>query len=131
MFFVPIFSFEKQIMIQARLINLDNLRTISGNDPAFMTAILNKIVQALPEGLKGIRENIASQNWQGVASLAHKTKSTSAYTGSADLHTLLGSIEMKAKSGQSLETIPALHTEANQLSDSIVVELKDVLLGMG
>lgn len=117
-------------MVNQNLINLDNLRDISGNDPAFMTAIINKIVNALPEGLMGIRNYIQEQNWAGVASLAHKTKSTSAYTGSNELHHLLGSIEIKAKTEENLDAIADLHSEAHALSDSIVVELKDVLATM-
>jgi signal transduction histidine kinase/CheY-like chemotaxis protein/HPt (histidine-containing phosphotransfer) domain-containing protein len=82
-----------------RLIRLDYLHQLSGNDPEFEKEILEQFLSQAPEEIELLERAIIENDHDRVRRLAHSLKSTVGYVGLADeLHPPLQEIEKSAAS---------------------------------
>ena len=114
-------------MNPAQLTDLAMLSASSGGDPAFVTAILGKLIAKLPEALREIQTAAEAGDWEAVRAVSHRTKSSAAYTGAEPLRELLRDLEHIAGARERLETVPERLVLLQDLIGRVVAELKDHL----
>ena len=96
------------------LASLANLRTIGGDDAAFVAEIVQMFREDTPPRLEELDACVASGDADRLAKVAHSLKGSASNFGAAHLRTLLVQLEAIAKSGHLAEapaSIAELRTE--------------------
>jgi signal transduction histidine kinase/CheY-like chemotaxis protein/ligand-binding sensor domain-containing protein/HPt (histidine-containing phosphotransfer) domain-containing protein len=111
-------------MNAAPLTDLSMLSASSGGDPAFVSAILGKLIAKMPDALREIQNAAAAEDWETVRAVSHRTKSSAAYTGAEPLRELLRDLEHIAGARERLDSIPERLVLLQDLVMRVVEELK-------
>jgi signal transduction histidine kinase/CheY-like chemotaxis protein/ligand-binding sensor domain-containing protein/HPt (histidine-containing phosphotransfer) domain-containing protein len=111
----------------ARLLNLDMLEAASGGDPMFVVAILGKMSQKMPEAMLELRASMEKGEWDNVRALAHRTKSSAAYTGADILREKFKEMEHAAMDAGRHHEVPELMLVVEGLVGQIVGEINEFL----
>ena len=106
------------------LIDLGMLYEASNGESAFVLAIASKLIKKLPEAMAELRGHLDDQNWDQVRAVAHRTKSSAAYTGAADLKEMFRQVEHLAREQEELDEIPGRLDELDEYVGKVVEELK-------
>jgi signal transduction histidine kinase/CheY-like chemotaxis protein/HPt (histidine-containing phosphotransfer) domain-containing protein len=121
---------SSDVMNTAPLTDLSMLQASSGGDPAFVMAILGKLIAKMPESLKEIQQAADKGDWETVRAVSHRTKSSAAYTGAEPLREQLRDLEHIAGARERLETVPDRLGALEGLVTRVVAELKEHLAGL-
>lgn len=108
-------------------IDLSNLRELSGGDPMFISGILSKIVDRMPENLQELEHLYAAEDFDQLKKAAHSLKSSTGYAGCESLKDLLQRIEFLAGSRNETKRIPKLLSETKAVGQEVLKELQVVL----
>jgi HPt (histidine-containing phosphotransfer) domain-containing protein len=106
-----------------RLLNLDMLQAASGGDPNFVTAILAKMSKKMPEAMDELRAALHNEEWEVVRAVAHRTKSSAAFTGAEILRTKFKEMEHAAMEPDRRGEVPLLMDEVGALVAQVVAEI--------
>lgn len=106
------------------IIDLSMLYEASNGEPSFVMAIAGKLVKKLPESIIELRGHLAEDNWEQVRAVAHRSKSSAAYTGAEGLRDQFGEIEHMARDLKGLESIAGKLDDLEVYVVKIVEELK-------
>jgi signal transduction histidine kinase/DNA-binding response OmpR family regulator/HPt (histidine-containing phosphotransfer) domain-containing protein/PAS domain-containing protein len=79
---------------------LDNLRDMTGGDPAFLAELINTFLEDAPPLLKNLRQALSQEDASGVRLAAHSLKSNGADFGATTFSALCQQLEILGKSGQ-------------------------------
>jgi hypothetical protein len=82
-----------------KLYDLTMIRSVSGGDEAFIKKMILLFIETVPQNVKELVDATASKNWEQVAKMAHKLKSTIDSMGIRSLHSQIRSVEQQAKNG--------------------------------
>ena len=109
------------------LIDLGMLFEASNGESAFVLGVTGKLIVKLPEAMEELRGHLAEENWDQVRAVAHRTKSSAAYTGAEDLKEMFRQVEHMARERENLAEIPARLDALDQYIAKVVAELKDAV----
>lgn len=112
------------------LIDLSMLFEASNGESAFVLGVAGKLIQKLPEAMDELRGHLEEENWDQVRAVAHRTKSSAAYTGAADLKEMFRQVEHMAREQEDLEKIPARLDELDEYIGRVVGELKVAVVSL-
>ncbi len=111
-------------------INLDQLKSLTGGDSAFMIEILELIEKQSPHTLASMSQSFASQDYSALGAAAHKYKSSINFLGNPDLIKLMKDIEWEATENEDHVELPALleefETICTELTERISLELSEL-----
>ena len=106
------------------MINLDNLKSLSKHNHAFIREILEVYLMNTPKDVEGMADSVESEDYQMVRYFAHKLKSSSFTIGFTEGFRLFQDIEMCVKDDRDGDTIPEKFAEAKALCDACIKEVK-------
>lgn len=109
------------------MINLDNLRVLSKNNPAFIKEILEVYLENAPLDFDKLKDHATREDWTMVRYYAHKLKSSSFTIGFDDGYSAFQSIERIIKNKEEISPIPELISTADRLCQNSFSEVKDAL----
>lgn len=88
------------------LYDLTMIRSVSGGDPAFIKKMILLFIETVPLNVRELVDAAAAQNWEQVAKMAHKLKSTVDSMGIKAIHADIRKVEADAKAHQNLDHLP-------------------------
>jgi len=86
-------------------LNLDHLKKIVGDDPAFIRQVLQIFIRNTPKDMSALIESVNKNNYEQVSFYAHKLKSAAGAIGYDQAYEDFKKIEFKAKNLNSMEEI--------------------------
>ena len=113
-----------------QLTDLTMLVSSSGGEQGFIVAILGKMIVKLPEAIEELKVAAAEENWDQVRAVAHRTKSSAAYTGAEVLREQLKQLELVAGTRTGLEEVAGRLVDLEALTGQVVKELQAYLIEM-
>lgn len=88
-----------------KLYNLRKLNEITQGDPDFIQEMVVTFVENVSIDIESIHNLKLSDNWKGIAEIAHKLASNYAYLGADNLHALAVNIEKSVVNDHNLSGI--------------------------
>ncbi len=107
-----------------KIIDLSMLFEAGGGEATFVVAIASKLVVKLPEAMEELRGHLKDQNWDQLRAIAHRTKSSAAYTGAPNLKEKFRDLEHMARELEDLDQVPAKLDALDAYVTEVVAELK-------
>lgn len=105
-------------------IDLSYLKTIAGDDEAFIKEMLHMFLNTTPVEVESIGNYFNEGNYHMMASAAHKIKAPIQMLGDEYATGILLQIEHLAKPENDKAALPALIEEAKQHLDALVAEVR-------
>lgn len=105
------------------LTSLDMLNEVSNGDTNFIKGILEKLVIKLPEAIQELRDALEKEDWETIRATSHRTKSSAAYSGAADLKEKFRLLEHMAREQEDLDQVPTKLDELENYVSRVVKEL--------
>lgn len=121
------FFISIQKKLQPPVINLDNLKVLSKDNPAFIKEILQVYLENAPVDFNKLKDHAAKEDWTMVRYYAHKLKSSSFTIGFDDGFSAFQSIERIIKNQEGIDPIPELIITADRLCQNSYMEVQDAL----
>jgi HPt (histidine-containing phosphotransfer) domain-containing protein len=112
------------------LTSLDMLQEVSNGDSNFIRGILEKLVVKLPEAIQELKDALAQEDWETIRATSHRTKSSAAYSGAAELKEKFRILEHMAREQEDLDQVPAKLQELEDYVARVVGELEGHLQGL-
>lgn len=112
------------------VVDFASLRTLAGDDDAFVMALLMKMCSALPLAFTSMQAHTDAQDWGALRAAAHKAKSTFAYLSLDDMRNRFKEIEHHASDATNLDSLPQAVEEAIAIGNKILVALNAELQRM-
>lgn len=109
------------------MINLDNLKALSKDNPAFIKEILQVYLDNAPVDFNKLKLHASEQDWPHVRYFAHKLKSSSFTIGFDDGFTLFQQMERIIKNEEDTANISTLIEEAETCCKRSFIEVKKEL----
>jgi HPt (histidine-containing phosphotransfer) domain-containing protein len=109
------------------MINLAHLRLFTMGDVETEKMMLEEIVSELKAESTKLPALVAAQDWQMLARVTHKLKTTLPFIGNQELIDLNQQVEDASRSGQNLEQIPGLSKQFLGLLPEVVQELEGLV----
>jgi CheY-like chemotaxis protein len=105
------------------LYDLTMIQSVSGGDDAFIKKMIRLFIQTVPQNVQELVDATANKNWEQVAKMAHKLKSTIDSMGIRRIHDTIRTVEMHAKSRDQLDRIPELVGQVESVVSSCISQL--------
>ncbi len=106
------------------LYDLTMVRSVSGGDEGFIQKMVRLFIETVPPGLKELKEAAATSQWERVAKIAHKLKSTIDSMGIASVKDDIRKVESTAKEQSDTGTIPAMVEKVDIVIQQCISQLK-------
>ena len=110
-----------------RLYDLSMIQSVSGGDTAFINKMIVLFVETVPLNVQELVDATLLKNWDKVAKMAHKLKSTIDSMGIRTLHDAIRKIEMNAKNNEDLEQMPNRVRQVESVVTACVLQLKSII----
>lgn len=110
------------------VIDLAPLRTLSGDDPAFMKDILEMISVQSPQLLEKINQEFQQADYKAMSQSAHKYKSSLQILGNPGLISMAQEIEDLASTGSPSDRLSSLVDTFNSICDQLLDIIHEELL---
>ncbi|MCH8558901.1 MAG: Hpt domain-containing protein [Balneolia bacterium] len=117
----------KQSDEMGSITDLSYLRNVSDGNKEFMDEMINLFIDQSDGHLDSIREGIDQNDFEIVARAAHKMKPVLGYVGINPEKYFLQEIELKAKAGEDMAGILALHSKLIGIINQANEELRGQL----
>ena len=105
------------------LYDLTMIQSVSGGDDAFIKKMISLFIQTVPQNVQELVDATANGNWEHVAKMAHKLKSTIDSMGIRSIHDVIRTVEMHAKNRDQLECIPGLVQQVESVVSTCISQL--------
>lgn len=109
---------------ERKLYDLSMIQSVSGGDEAFIKKMIRLFMQTVPQNVQELTTATSQGNWEQVAKMAHKLKSTIDSMGIRSIHDLIRSIEMQAKNHDQLDTLPEKVKEIETVVSQCIFQLQ-------
>jgi CheY-like chemotaxis protein len=98
----------------SKLFDLTMIRSVSGGDEGFIKKMILLFIETVPQNVQELVDATSNKNWEQVAKMAHKLKSTIDSMGIRSLHSKIRTVEHQAKNGEHLDQMPDMvgHVES-------------------
>jgi HPt (histidine-containing phosphotransfer) domain-containing protein len=110
-----------------KYINLDYLEMMSDGDDSMKKVMLEMLLEELPQEVSKMTNLLEQEDWENLASVSHKMKSTLAFVGNDELTNANKQIEEITKSVPSKDTLDELVKILESLYPMVIVELQEEL----
>ena len=107
-----------------KLYDLTMIRSVSGGDEAFIKKMILLFIETVPQNVQELVDATASKNWEQVAKMAHKLKSTIDSMGIRSLHSPIRSVEQQAKNGEHPEQMPEMVRQVESVVSVCIEQLR-------
>lgn len=108
-------------------IDLSYLKTIAGDDFAFISEMLTMIQFSVPKEISFMSNSYNEGNYMAIASTAHKIKAPLQMINEYLLVDIIHEIETNARDGKSIQSIPDLIEEFNAHFYKVNIRINEVL----
>jgi len=88
--------------------DLTYLESMSMGSQEMVNEMIQIFLDQIPEFTEGLQENLEKKDYVALGALAHKAKSSVAVMGMDALAGVLKDLELKAKSGEDIDSYPEL-----------------------
>ena len=105
-------------------INLEYMDMMSEGDDSMKKIMLEMLLEELPQEIKKMISLISENNWENLAALSHKLKSTLAFVGNSEMSKANSEIEKIAKESPAQVTLISLASLLDSLYPKVVAELE-------
>ena len=109
------------------LYDLTMIHSVSGGDDAFIKKMIRLFIQTVPQNVQELVDATTNGNWEQVAKMAHKLKSTIDSMGIRSIHDVIRTVELHAKTRDQLERIPELVKQVESVVSSCITQLHSEL----
>lgn len=109
-------------------LDLDQLRTMTGNDEDFIREVLGMVLTNGPETLQEIKALYEKKDLPAMAKMVHRFKSSVSILGNATILAITAGLESAARDENRLET-ESRYTEFLGMVDSILDQVRQELGG--
>jgi len=106
------------------LYDLTMIHSVSGGDNAFIKKMIRLFIQTVPQNVQELVDGADNGNWEQVAKMAHKLKSTIDSMGIRSIHDTIRAVEMHAKNRDQLERLPDLIKQVETVVASCISRLR-------
>ncbi|MBD3362975.1 hypothetical protein GF362_04615 [Candidatus Dojkabacteria bacterium] len=103
--------------------DLNKIYEYFGKDKAIIQELIEKFKEEITEGIKGIEIFLQNEEYEGIADISHRIKSSLQYFGAEELHDLIINVEKIAKSQNGIKQIPVLIEKFNKIYQELEKEL--------
>jgi CheY-like chemotaxis protein len=107
-----------------KLYDLSMIHSVSGGDAAFIKKMILLFIETVPQNVQELVDFTANKNWEQVAKMAHKLKSTIDSMGIRSLHDQIRAVEMNAKNGQQLDRMPDMVNQVESVVSLCIQQLR-------
>ncbi|HWY33980.1 MAG TPA: hypothetical protein VNX68_04995 [Nitrosopumilaceae archaeon] len=104
--------------------NLEYLKTISNGDSAFVLKTINSFIEDLRWSMPKIQNQVATENWSGLAASIHTIRPSFSIIGSKVLEDSFKLMEDCVLAKINLWLLPVIVEEVCGLSEKIISELQ-------
>ena len=111
-----------------KLYDLSMVQSVSGGDEGFIKKMVALFIETVPQNVEELGKAVEAGQWDQVAKLAHKLKSTVDSMGIKSIRTEIRTMEANAKQKQGLEQMPALMATIAKVISDCIVQLKAEVL---
>jgi PAS domain S-box-containing protein len=111
----------------SKLYDLSMVQSVSGGDEGFIKKMVALFIETVPQNVQELSNAVKAEDWDQVAKLAHKLKSTVDSMGIKSIRQEIRTVETNAKQKQSLEEIPSLVGTIESVIGSCIEQLQDLL----
>lgn len=112
------------------MVNLDYMDMMSDGDPDMKKVMLEMLLEEIPHELQRMREVHAASDWNGLASVAHKMKSTLSFVGNDTMTKANKELESIGKSQDETGKVASLIDVLENTSVPVLVELNFFFEGL-
>lgn len=116
-------SLEAYLTGQHRIIDMESLKILSGNDEQFIGQLLQLFKHKAPQTMAEVDKAFASRDYEALRYYAHSYKSTVSIFGNANLSALVGRIEKMAADMAQWSLIEADMGELHEVSQALMNEV--------
>ena len=110
-----------------KLYDLTMIRSVSGGDEAFIKKMILLFMETVPQNVQELVDATGNKNWEQVAKMAHKLKSTIDSMGIRTLHEQIRRVEKQAKEGELLDQMPAMVSQVERVVSLCIQQLRSEL----
>jgi len=107
-----------------KLYDLTMIQSVSGGDDAFIKKMIRLFIQTVPQNVQELVDATGNGNWEQVAKMSHKLKSTIDSMGIRSIHDVIRTVEMHAKNRDQLEGIPEMVKQVESVVSSCISQLQ-------
>ncbi len=104
-------------------LDLNHLRTMTGDDPEFLNEILMMVLEQAPSVLFQSGNLLENGKFDLLASLVHRFKSSLSVLGNAEVLTVVGELELAAKDND-IDTVRVLYTPFVDMVNQVVSQVE-------
>ncbi|HBS86115.1 MAG: hypothetical protein A2W91_07850 [Bacteroidetes bacterium GWF2_38_335] len=108
-------------------IDLTYLKNMSGENNELIIEMINIYKAQIPEFIEIMKKGVDDTDWEALASIAHKAKSSVAIMGISYLSEALKEMEVRAKAKTDLETIIMYVADFERICLQSIVELDEAV----
>lgn len=106
-----------------KYIDLSYLNTIAKGNQEFIVKLINTFANEMSIDLPKIQQQLEDQDWDGVASTAHKMKPSFQFFGIKELQESILVIEANARERINLSDLPELISRLTYVCNEAIIEL--------
>lgn len=117
-------SISKNGKAVQKLVNLEQLKQLSGGDEDNLKFYIQTIADACPADLKSLKKEVDEQNWEAATKTAHKLKATIGYMGLETIKPIILNIENNSARKVALDKIPAQVEDVIKYCNLALTELE-------
>ena len=107
-----------------KLYDLTMIRSVSGGDEVFIRKMILLFIETVPQNVQELVDATGQKNWEQVAKMAHKLKSTIDSMGIRSLHDQIRAVEMQAKNSDQLERMPDMVKQVESVVSVCIQQLR-------
>jgi len=107
-----------------KLYDLAMIRSVSGGDEAFIKKMILLFIETVPQNVQELVDATRLKNWEQVAKMAHKLKSTIDSMGIRSLHDQIRRVELQAKNGEHLNQMPDMVRHVESVVSACIQQLR-------
>jgi CheY-like chemotaxis protein/HPt (histidine-containing phosphotransfer) domain-containing protein len=107
-----------------KLYDLNMIHSVSGGDAAFIKKMILLFIDTVPQNVQDLVDATDQKNWEQVAKMAHKLKSTIDSMGIRSLHDQIRAVEMNAKKQDQLERMPDIVRQVESVVSVCIKQLR-------
>lgn len=109
------------------VLDLDHLKRIVGNDPAFLRQVLQIFVRNTPKDMEALTVSVSNSDFEQVGFYAHKLKSAAGAIGYTQAYDDFKKLEVLAKNQAPIQEIEERVTKLSNECMSCMVDIEEIM----
>ena len=109
------------------VLDLDHLKRIVGNDPAFLRQVLQIFVRNTPQDMEALSKSVAQSNFEQIGFYAHKLKSAAGAIGYTAAYEDFKALEVLAKNQTPIAQIEEMVNKLASECMSCMVDIETIM----